>query len=282
MLSVAFSFHGIQFEQRDTVQIDYMRKLRVTRSIIPNLFTLMNLFGGFIAIIHIARGEYLTATSFIIMAGFFDLMDGAVARLIKATSEFGVELDSLCDAVSFGIAPSFMIYMVFFREVETFGVILAFLPAMAGVMRLARFNVQIVGFEDKRYFTGMPIPAGALTIISYTIYYHNGTLLPEDWKPAFMIAVTVLTAAAMVSTVKYDNFPRLSKRAIKERPFVLAFFVIGILGAVFTRGAGLFPFMATYIMFGFVRHIILALRHKWSAEDEADTHEQPDPDPFEV
>lgn len=259
-----------------------MRKLRVTRSIIPNLFTLMNLFGGFIALTHIAKGDYVTATTFIILAGFFDLMDGAVARLINATSEFGIELDSLCDAVSFGIAPSFMLYMVYFKEVEPLGLIIAALPAMAGVMRLARFNVQIVGFGDKRYFTGMPIPAGALTIISYTLYYHNGTLMPDEWKPMAIVVVTLLTAAAMISTIKYDNFPRLTLRAIKERPVVFAFFVVGIGAAIVTRGAGLFPFMATYILFGFSRHLWLAVRNKWSADDDEDTHEQPDPDPFEV
>ncbi len=252
----------------------------------------MNLFSGFIAITHIAREEYILATGFIILAGFFDLMDGAVARIIKATSEFGVELDSLCDAVSFGLAPSFMVYSVFFHDVETFGLILAALPAMAGVMRLARFNIQVVGFEDKRYFTGMPIPAGALTIISYTLYYHTGAImpngtviqaiLPESWKPAAMIAVTILASAAMVSTIKYDNFPRLSLRALKERPWVFLFFMAGIIAAVVTQGAGLFPFMAIYILFGFIRHMVLALRNRWSAEDEADTHEQPDPDPFDV
>jgi len=86
--------------------------MRITRSIIPNLFTLANLFSGFTAIIHISDGNYDKAAIFIFIAGIFDALDGMMARLTKSTSELGVELDSLCDAVSFGLAPSFMLYKI--------------------------------------------------------------------------------------------------------------------------------------------------------------------------
>lgn len=237
-----------------------MRKIRVTRSFIPNFFTLMNLFSGFVAITLIAKGNITEAAWFIVLAGIFDALDGVMARLTKSASEFGVELDSLCDAVSFGVVPSFMIYQIYFQSVEHYGIVLAALPAMAGVMRLARFNVQLQGFEDKKYFRGMPIPAGALTLISYTVFYHNGTILPDEWKPFGMVFVTLMVSAVMVSTIKYDNLPRPSKRSFVQRPIVSILFAVGIIAVIISKGSLLFPFMLFYIVAGFIRHIVWELR----------------------
>ena len=125
--------------------------MRFTRSIVPNLFTLMNVFMGFSAIIYIADGQLYKAGLFILLAGLFDALDGIIARLLKATSELGAELDSLCDAVSFGVAPAFMLYQAYFYQFNEYGILLASLPALAGVTRLARFNVMLTSFEDKLY-----------------------------------------------------------------------------------------------------------------------------------
>jgi len=255
--------------------------MRVTRSIIPNLFTLANLFCGFASIISATNGDIDRAALFILMSGVFDMLDGVIARLVKSTSEFGVELDSLCDAVSFGVAPSVMLYLVFFHEWLNWGMLLASLPALAGVLRLARFNVQLTSLEDKQYFRGMPIPAGAFTIVSYVVFTHRSDMLPEEWKPAMLTLVTVATALAMVSTIKYDNVPRPTPHSIRQRPVVFLVFLTGVVVSLVTRGKGIFPFMMFYVLGGAIRHLIVALR-KREGEEPDDTLEEPDPDPFSL
>ena len=96
--------------------------MRITRSIIPNLFTLANLFCGFTAIVNIADGEFWRGALFVLAGGFFDTFDGIMARLTRSSIEFGVVLDSLCDAVSFGVAPAVMLYKVFFFQYGEIGI----------------------------------------------------------------------------------------------------------------------------------------------------------------
>jgi CDP-diacylglycerol--serine O-phosphatidyltransferase len=254
-----------------------MAKLRVTRSVIPNLFTLMNLFGGFMAITRIAEGDFTQAAGFIVLAAVFDVLDGMVARLTKSTSELGGELDSLCDAVSFGVAPAFLLYKAYFFQQKEFGVVLAVLPAMAGVLRLARFNIQSAGSADKLYFRGMPIPAGALTLLSYTLFYHTdafrlgyATIIPEDWKPVFITLVTLTVAAIMVSTMKYDAVPTPSGKAFRERPFVMGYFFLGFILTIVSKGAWLFPFMLSYMMIGLVRSTYNVIQSRFEPEDDDD------------
>lgn len=251
--------------------------MRVTRSVIPNLFTLANLFCGFAAIVAAFENHLSQATLLVIMAGIFDMLDGVVARITHSTSEFGVELDSLCDAVSFGVAPSVILYVAFFNQWHQWGLLLASLPALAGVLRLARFNVQLTSMEDKLYFRGMPIPAGAFTIVSYVYLWHSADILPASWKPGMIVFVTVMTAAAMVSTVKYDNLPRPSLRGIRQRPIVFSVFFVGLVATIATGGKALFPFMVVYLVGGAIRHLAVFLRDR---SDSDDSVEEADPDPF--
>ena len=255
--------------------------MRVTRSVVPNLFTLANLFCGFASIVASATGAFERAAWLIVLAAVFDMLDGVVARLTDSTSEFGVELDSLCDAVSFGVAPSMMLYMVFFNQWTSWGLLIASLPALAGVLRLARFNVQLTGMEDKLYFRGMPIPAGALTIVSYVITIDRHDVLPPDLRPWGLLTATIITSAAMVSTIKYDNMPRPTARAIRQRPVVFLVFLAGLVASIVTSGAAVFPFMAVYMIGGAVRHVVTSFRQRQNDDDD-DLMEAPDPDPFEL
>jgi CDP-diacylglycerol--serine O-phosphatidyltransferase len=247
--------------------------MRVTRSIVPNLFTLANLFSGFSAIIATSQSDFKTAAIFIVAAGLFDMLDGVMARLINSASELGVELDSLCDAVSFGVAPSYMLYQVYFHEVPNIGALLACLPAMAGVFRLARFNVQLTSLEDKQYFTGMPIPAGALTIVSYIVFFHLADFIPLNLKVPLIYFVTIVTSLVMVSRIKYANVPRPSAKSFKASPVTFIFLLIGIIGSIVTKGAFLFPFMALYIVAGAIRHGFVILKERRFVDDEADEDE---------
>ena len=237
--------------------------MRVTRSFVPNLFTLANLFCGFYAIVVTSQGEFLRGAVFVLAAAIFDTLDGFMARLTRSTSEFGVELDSLCDAVSFGVEPAYMLYKIYFFHFGDFGILLASLPALAGVMRLARFNVQIVSFEDKKFFKGLPIPSGALTIISYIIFYQMRHVFPANFEPALLIAVTIITSLTMVSTIKFDNLPKPTKATWKDKPVVLVIFFIAVIGSIVTLGKFIFPFMIFYIVASSLRHFYNYLRRRF-------------------
>jgi CDP-diacylglycerol--serine O-phosphatidyltransferase len=241
--------------------------LRVTRSIIPNLFTLGNLFSGFLAIVHFAHGLDNSAAVYIggmyvAAAAIFDMLDGIVARWIRAASELGVELDSLCDVVSFGIAPSVMLYVLCYRDHGPAGLLLAALPAMAGAYRLARFNVELTSLEDKLYFRGLPIPAAALTLVSYGVFCLLPGRVPSEWIEATTNFAVVVTAAAMVSRIRYDNIPRPTAKAIAKRPVFTIAFVGGIVIAIVSGGLLVFPLMITYILQGAVRHAVRLLRQR--------------------
>jgi len=256
--------------------------MRITRSIIPNLFTLANLFSGFSAIVAISEDDLQRAGMFIFFAGLFDVLDGTMARLTRSTSELGVELDSLCDAVSFGIAPSFLLYSTVFHSLGPTGVLIASLSALAGVYRLARFNVQLVSFEDKLYFSGMPIPAGALTLVSFGIFVIPSGLIPESHVITVTTCLIILVALAMVSTVKFDNIPRPSISSFKERPII---FILGILAfalSVYSQGAYLFYAMCGYMLLGLSRGIFALISKQVNQDEESDTLEDPDENPFDL
>ena len=123
----------------------------------------MNMFCGFLSIITASNGNYTYAAWLIFVAALFDALDGMVARLTNSSSELGVELDSLSDIVSFGAAPSFLLYSTYFKQFDAVGIVLSSLILIVGGFRLARFNIQLVGFE-KSFFLGLPIPSAALTI----------------------------------------------------------------------------------------------------------------------
>ncbi|MCX7880224.1 MAG: CDP-diacylglycerol--serine O-phosphatidyltransferase [Ignavibacteria bacterium] len=233
--------------------------IRITRSIVPNFLTLANLFSGFIAIVYIEKEMYLFAGGFVLLAAIFDFLDGITARLTKSASEFGLELDSLSDIVSFGVAPSFMLYKIYFYQFADFGILLSALPLMCGVLRLARYNVTSSIFEDKKYFTGMAIPASAFFILSYLIFYHLSNIIPESTKSVLIVLVTISSSIAMISNAKFQNAPRPTKKYIKEHPITTTIFLAVIVVSIVSQGLVLFPFFAFYLLFSFVRHYYLKI-----------------------
>ena len=244
--------------------------MRLTRSIVPNLFTLVNLFMGFTAIVYISHGEIVKASIFILIAGIFDMLDGVVARFLNATSEFGMELDSLCDAVSFGIVPGFMLYKVYFYQFNELGVLFAAFPVLAGISRLARFNAQLTSFDDKQYFIGLPIPSGAFLIISYIIFYHLPGKIPPEYSDVIMLMITLGTSIVMISRVKFLNMPRPTPKSIKEKPIIFAIFVIGLLACVVTKGMFIFPFMLFYVIGSVIIYYYRLLKERYTMPIEDD------------
>lgn len=252
---------------------------RRTRSVIPNLFTLANLFCGFSAIVAYSQGDFPRGTGLIFAAGIFDMLDGIMARLTRSASELGVELDSLCDAVSFGVAPSFLLYQTFYQHHPQSGILLAALPAMAGVFRLARFNAGTASLEDKEYFRGMPIPAGAVTIVSFVTYFllspQNAPYLPGG-SELWVYIVTFVVSGAMVSTIRYENLPRPSKRSIKEHPVLFVVSFAGLFASILTSGLAVFPIMVGYILVGAIRYFVDVARGRTSVDEEVEGTDEED------
>ncbi len=174
--------------------------------VLPTLFTLSSVLMGLISVTSAAEGNYRLSAITIFFAFLFDAIDGRVARLTRTQSKFGIQIDSLADVISFGVAPALLVYQALLRGplgggMLDLGLVVAFLYVAAGAVRLARYNVQA---ERKpgpvTMFTGLPIPAaaGCLAGMVFGLASEGGTL---GWAPA--LAFLLLLAVLMVSTVKF-------------------------------------------------------------------------------
>ena len=223
---------------------------------------MMNLFSGFIAIkTAFIDLDYEKAGWFIVLGAIFDVLDGLMARLTKSSSDFGVELDSLADVVTFGVAPSAIVYQLYFHQIPTYGILIAALPAICGALRLARFNSQLVGF-DKEYFKGLPIPSGALLIVSFVTFHflQPSFFVTQELREAGIWIVTIGASLMEVSTVRYEAMPKFSKQGVKDKPIVVAGIVVGLAISILTKGVWIFPLFLLFVLFGVVRSIIERLR----------------------
>ncbi|OIP62604.1 MAG: CDP-diacylglycerol--serine O-phosphatidyltransferase [Ignavibacteria bacterium CG2_30_36_16] len=227
---------------------------RIPRSVVPNLFTAMNMFAGFLSIINASQGKFKYAAWLIFIAAIFDALDGFMARLTKSSSELGVQLDSLSDVVSFGVAPAFLIYQTYFYQFNSWGIILSSLLMIAGGFRLARFNVQLVGF-DKAYFKGLPIPSSAITIAGFILAYYKPDIGFSEPYNYFIIPMVLLLSFVMVSKIKYDTLPKLTRQGLREKPGLVIFIVISAIALIVTKGNALFYVFVFMVLFGIFRHI---------------------------
>ena len=166
--------------------------------VIPNLFTLANIILGFFAIISAAAGLFERSVYCLFFAAFCDMLDGRLARWLNSSSKFGMELDSLSDMVSFGIAPAVLIYLASIKDLGVLGAVISAVYLSCGALRLARFNVG-GGPLSHVTFQGWPIPVGAGYIISF--------VMVRDGLPTWLIGLgTAFSAACMISTIKVPKF----------------------------------------------------------------------------
>lgn len=178
------------------------RALRRGVSLLPSLFTLANLFCGWACVVHAMRGEFATAAPFIGVAVVLDMLDGRIARMTGTTSDFGVQLDSLADLISFGMAPAVLAFQWGLVPLGRLGWAVGFVYLTAAALRLARFNIQTN--TDKRYFIGLPSPAAA-GLVAATIFYFPEGLAAKPWAWLGMVMLTV-PALLMISTIKFQSF----------------------------------------------------------------------------
>lgn len=235
----------------------------IPRAAVPSFFTLMNLFCGFLAIIQVSEGDLQKAAWLILLAAFFDMLDGMMARLTNGTSLFGMELDSLCDVVSFGVAPSFMIWSFGLNELGTTGVIVASLPALAGAIRLARFNVNYEGTKGA-YFSGLPIPTTAMVIVAIIL---NDALVREwvsDRGDLNLILTTVIVLAGlMVTNIPFDAPPKPTASYARTYPMQAIFSLVSVLSLILFREVALLFVLLAYLSIGIGRagwNLVIAIR----------------------
>jgi len=219
----------------------------ITKSL-PNIFTLGNLFLGVLAIIFTFNDKADVAAVLVIVAMLLDGLDGRVARALNVQSEFGKELDSLSDVISFGVAPAFIMYYVAFLDINSYAawVITAIFP-ICGAIRLARFNV-IAGVPG--YFIGLPIPAAG-GILSTLALFHS------DVNVYILMFSTVLLSYLMVSRLKYPNFKKtgIPKAAIWITPIVAI--VAIVLAVSFPKyiSNGILVLLLIYALYGLKKNV---------------------------
>lgn len=169
----------------------------MAKNAVPNIFTLGNLACGILSLMMTFEGEYRNACLFILLAGLMDRYDGRVARYLKVSSELGKELDSLADLVSFGVAPSILVFNIFnFSELGLIGYLLVLLFPLSGAYRLARYN--ITSFDG--IFTGVPITAAGMFMALYSLLTMNRTT-----NPVLTIVLVIMFSYLMVSKVRFKK-----------------------------------------------------------------------------
>ena len=202
-----------------------VRKRRKGIYILPNLFTLAALFGGFYAIVMAMNGRFDMAAIGVFCAMVLDSLDGRVARMTNTQSAFGEQMDSLSDMVSFGAAPALIAYVWALSGLGRWGWIAAFVYCACAALRLARFNVN-TGVVDKRYFQGLPSPAAAALVAGFIWLMTEIGVRGEDlewlsWKQITwtMFVVTLYSGLTMVTNVPFYSFKDVQMK--KSVPFVV-------------------------------------------------------------
>ena len=208
----------------------------------------MNLLCGFIAITHIIDGRYMSACWLIMLAGFFDVIDGFMARLTNGNSRFGVELDSLSDIVSFGVAPGLLIYQMALEPWGMLGLIVGSMPAICGAVRLARYNIEFTG-DKAPYFFGLPVPAQAGGLVVMVMNQSVVTTI-DTWLPGripVLLPWVLLLSFLMVSRIRFHGVPPLTPRAFRTRPLRPSLFLLSLLLILTLQEVGLFVSFVGYL-----------------------------------
>jgi CDP-diacylglycerol--serine O-phosphatidyltransferase len=255
-------------------------KLRKLMFVLPNLFTLSSIFCGFYAITLCAGeaspSQLYQAALAIFFAIFFDGFDGRVARLTKTQTQFGIELDSLADVISFGVAPAMLVYKWALLPLGFIGMFIAFAFTSCAALRLARFNVLAQrpnGGRNSRFFVGLPTPLAAGTIVSMVVAHHGakgGGAIGVKAHVPIAVVVAVLSLL-MVSTVRYRTL-----KDVKVSPKSAAVFTLICIGGVivatqFHPAYVLAAYFATYLALGLIESGVLLRNHLVSRKIAAST-----------
>lgn len=224
------------------------------RALIPNMLTSSNLVFGVCSIFSTMKGDLFWGSLFILIALVADGLDGRAARFFGTSSEIGKEMDSLCDLVSFGVAPGILAYVFCLHAFSWFGCAVSICFALCGAWRLARFNVNVDVVHG--YFMGLAIPAGGCFVATSTLLLQSEGVDPHvfGWMyPLVMLAVALL----MVSKVHYPDFKGQGEKIyiVSKVAFLLIFAGILYAGRASLPFAVLFAIFATYAAFGIINTV---------------------------
>ena len=252
------------------------RERRFQRGVylLPGMFTVGNLFCGWASVVFAMRGDFATAAPLIGIAMILDTLDGRIARMTGATSDFGVEFDSLADVVSFGVAPAILMFSWGLESLGRLGWAAGFLYVTAAAIRLARFNIQSTG-NDRRYFVGLPSPPAA-GVLAATVYAFPGGL---DSVTGALVALPVVLAPAglMVSRIRYRSFSALIPG--RRQPSLVLLVVAAIIAAIASNPPVVLAFMAyAYLASGLLGLAFSRLRRRRRADDARAPEAEPQRD----
>jgi len=236
-------------------------------NILPSLLTIGNMYCGLLSIVYTINGEFNLSAWMIVLALLFDISDGSIARLTKSTSNFGKELDSLADVVTFGVGPAVLVYRSILYNFQHIGIFLVTVYAITGALRLARYNIQSEGVVKS--FTGLPIPgAGCLiaTFVLMKLKYDHGFIYN------YLALLIVVLAFLMVSTITYPKRELFLVR--RTRAFQYIFIVILLLGLITLRPTlFLFASFLIYVVAGPLNY--LARSRLYQSQPQQEQEEVP-------
>lgn len=244
-----------------------MPSLKKGLYVLPSMFTAGNLASGFLSIIYAINGDFNLSAWFIILAIAFDMTDGRVARLTKTMSKFGMEFDSLCDLISFGVAPAILMYQLVLNTKGNVGIAISVLFVVASAIRLAKFNVKAMEPVDESkpksdMFSGLPTPASAGLIASFVLSYEifDGSVLNFKTIPLLMKKmpfffeampiIMLLLAFLMVSTVPYGAFKHVKWTRPKSIQVFFLAIVFIVLICTYPQNT-IFIIFLLYVLSGF-------------------------------
>ena len=255
--------------------------------IIPSLFTCGNMSFGILSIFSSIQGNFILSAYFLMGALACDIIDGRIARMTKTTSDFGMQLDSLSDLISFGAAPAVMMYMLVLNTMENAGIAIAVLYVLCCALRLARFNVLAYSGEAHKHFVGLPTPASAGVIISFVLTYKllapaeltlNAKTIPVlmELMPAFfqvMPIVMVVLSFLMVSNIPYTSFKNIKLSKARTIELLALFIVLIILIVIFPQNT-IFIIFTIYAASGLLLYIPRIIMKKKNKRKSQETIEE--------
>ena len=238
--------------------------------ILPNLFTVSSIFCGFYAVV-LASGtpgpaQLYQATLAIFYGIFFDMADGRVARMTRTQSDFGVQLDSLADVMTFGMAPAVVVHKWALSGLGLGGALVAFAYVACGAMRLARFNVIAARAPtlSKKWFIGLPIPLAAGVLISL-VMFHQRTYARPATRQTHILILILLLSFLMVSNVRYRTFKDIKVGRKSIAAFVFAVLAFVTMAVMFQATFALLAFFSAYVGLGLIEEVIFFRRRRREA-----------------
>jgi CDP-diacylglycerol--serine O-phosphatidyltransferase len=235
--------------------------------VLPNLFTVSSIFCGFYGIV-LASGnpgptQFYQATLAIFFGVFFDMADGRVARMTRTQSDFGMQLDSLADVITFGLAPAVIVHKWGLSRLGLLGAVVAFIYVACGAMRLARFNVLATRAPaaSKKFFVGLPIPLAAGVVVSL-VMFHQRTYAAPATREAHILVLLLVLSYLMISNVRYRTFKdvHVSKKSLTV--FFAVMCTFAFVAARFQPTFALLAFFSSYVGMGLIEEVVFFRRRR--------------------